>query len=208
DGAAAGRLQAMSCYRGRRHIVDLSEATEVGTRYRVRWVDVPDRVATAKSTRVQAFTAPVTRSRKLEGAWWGNGGAYFVASFARPEAAGDGSLNAHDGQVWFYDPEKKTVTLKTLFGLNPQPEEDYTWDGPDNITVSPHGGLILAEDGAGKNHLVGVTRRGRPYALARNDDIRGGEFCGPSFSHDGRTLFVNVQSPTGGGTFAITGPWR
>jgi hypothetical protein len=39
-------------------------------------------------------------SRKLEGQWWGDGGAYFVSS-----------------------------------------------DGPDNITVAPQGGLILAEDG-------------------------------------------------------------
>lgn len=208
-GAEAGRLQAMGCSEGRRRIVDLSEATKVGTRYRVRWVDVPDRVAAATSTRVQSYTEPITRSRKLEGAWWGNGGAYFVASFARPEANGDGSLNAHDGQVWFYDPESRTITLKTLFGLNPQtPEEPGTWDGPDNITVSPHGGLILAEDGNGKNHLIGVGRRGEPYALARNERAQGGEFCGPAFSADGRILFTNIQSPTYGATLAITGPWR
>ena len=207
DGAAAGRLQAMSCYRRRRHIVDLSEATEVGTRYRVRWVDVPDRLAATSSSRVQSFTEPITRSRKLEGQWWGNGGAYFVASYARPEALGDGSLNAHDGQVWHYDPYERTITLKTLFKLNPQPEQQGTWDGPDNITVSPHGGLIVAEDGQGKNHLIGVTRRGRPYPLARNDDPGGGEFCGPVFSADGRLLFANIQSPTLGVTLAITGPW-
>ncbi len=35
EGAAAGRLQAMSCRQGRRQIVDLSEATEAGTRYKV-----------------------------------------------------------------------------------------------------------------------------------------------------------------------------
>ncbi len=138
----------------------------------------------------------------------GNGGAYFVASFARPEATGDGSLNAHDGQVWFYDPRSRTATLKTLFGLAPVPEVAGTFDGPDTITVSPHGGLILAEDGEGINHLVGVTRRGRPYALARNENEENGEFCGPAFSHDGRVLFTNIQSPVFGATLAITGPWR
>ena len=158
--------------------------------------------------RLQSFNEQVTRSRKLEGQWWANGGAYFVASFARPEAAGDGSLNAHDGQVWFYDPIDRTVTLKTLFRPNPQPEEEGTWDGPDNITVPPHGGLIVAEDGAGKNHLVGVGRRGDPYPLARNDNAEGGEFCGPSFSSDGRVLFTNIQSPAFGATLAITGPWH
>ena len=206
-GAGAGRLQAMSCRDGRRRIVDLSEATEVGTRYQVRWVDVPDRLAEKTSIRLQEFDEPITRSRKLEGAWWGNGGAYFVSSFARPEASGDGSLNAHDGQVWFYDPERRTVTLKTLFGLNPDPDSD-NFDGPDNITVSPHGGLILAEDGEGINHLIGVSRRGHAYPLARNEDEANGEFCGPSFSLDGRVLFTNIQSPTYGATLAITGPWR
>ena len=207
EGAGAGRLQAMSCRDGRRRIVDLSEATEVGTRYQVRWVDVPDRLAEKTSIRLQEFDEPITRSRKLEGAWWGNGGAYFVASFARPEASGDGSLNAHDGQVWFYNPERRTVTLKTLFGLNPDPDSD-NFDGPDNITVSPHGGLILAEDGEGINHLIGVSRRGRAYPLARNENKENGEFCGPSFSLDGRVLFTNIQSPTFGATLAITGPWR
>jgi len=213
-GDTAGRLQAMSCYRGRRQIVDLSEATEVGTRYKVRWVDVPDRLAispTDPPTRSQDYvdddgnSIPVTRSRKLEGAWWGNGGAYFVASFARPLEVGDGSLNAHDGQVWFYDPSQRTVTLKTLFGPNKQPDSEGTFDGPDNITVSPHGGLIVAEDGQGIQHLIGVTSHGHPYAFARNQ-TGDGEFCGPSFSTDGKTLFVNIQAP--GLTLAITGPWH
>ncbi len=214
EGAAAGRLQAMSCYRGRRHIVDLSEATEIGTRYRVRWLDVPDRTAnatlTATPTRLQTYSGPITRSRKLEGQWWGNGGVYFVASYARPLELGDGSLNPHDGQVWFYDPSRQTVTLKTMFGYTPPvtPEPDALWNGPDNITVSPHGGLIVAEDGAGKQHLIGITDRGRPYALARNDQAGNGEFCGPAFSADGNILFTNIQSASYGAVYAITGPWR
>ena len=147
--------------------------------------------------------ADVTRSRKLEGAWWGDDGAYFVASFARRS---DGSVNEHDGQVWFYDPEEETVTLKTIFGVNPNPEVDAeNYDGPDNITVSPYGGVILAEDGNGVQHLVGVTDAGKSFTLARNDanDI---EFTGPVFSPDGKILFANVQSSPGR-VFAITGPW-
>ena len=204
-GATAGRLQAMSCSLGNQHIPDLSIATEVGTTYRVRWVDVPDRDATTQSVRNQFTIDQVTRSRKLEGQWWGNGGAYFVASFARNEV---GTVTPHDGQVWFYDPERRTITLKTRFGLNPAPDTDVAYDGPDNITVSPHGGLILAEDGEGIQHLIGVSEDGQAYAMARNDlaDPADGEFAGPAFSADGRTLFVNIFNP--GITLAITGPWR
>jgi uncharacterized protein len=214
-GDTAGTLQAMACYRGSRFIADLSEATQPGTQYRVQWVDVPDRDARSVSVRKQfrhvdaagvpqAADGPqATRSRKLEGAWWADGGAYFVASFAR---LSDGSRNEHDGQVWFYDPAKQTVTLTTIFGVNPDPEVDAeNYDGPDNITVSPYGGVILAEDGNGVQHLVGVTDQGKAYALARNDQ-GGSEFTGPVFSPDGTTLFACIQSGPGR-VFAIRGPW-
>ncbi len=201
-GDTAGRLEAMSCYRGSRHIPDLSLATQPGTRYAVRWVDVPDRDARTVSVRKQFTDDQVTRSRKLEGQWWADGGAYFVASFARNS---DGSVNEHDGQVWFYDPATETVTLRTIFGVNPDPDVDTdNYDGPDNITVSPYGGVILAEDGEGLSHLVGVTDQGKSYPLARNE-MNQSEFCGPAFSADGRVLFVNIQSP--GHVLAITGPW-
>jgi secreted PhoX family phosphatase len=70
--------------------------------------------------------------------------------------------------------------------------------------VSPYGGVILAEDGEGLSHLVGVTRKGEAYPLARNE-INESEFTGPTFSQDGRILFANIQDP--GHVFAITGPW-
>ncbi|WP_314171894.1 alkaline phosphatase PhoX [Streptomyces winkii] len=200
-GDTAGSLQAMSCFKGGKHIADLSEATQTGTRYNVKWTDVPDRDAGNESVRKQFEAGQVTGSRKLEGAYWADGGAYFVASYAR---ADDGSANEHDGQVWFYDPQSETVTLKTIFGVNPDPDADTNYDGPDNIVVDPHGGLILAEDGEGIQHLVGVTERGTAYPLARND-LNDSEFTGPTFSDDGRILFANIQSP--GHVFAITGPW-
>jgi uncharacterized protein len=201
-GDAAGSLQAMSCSKGGRHIPDLSLATSPGTTYQVTWVDVPDRQAATVSVRKQFTDDQVTRSRKLEGAWWGDGGAYFVASFAR---ASDGSANEHDGQVWFFDPQAQTVTLRTIFGVNPDPSVDAgSYDGPDNMTLSPYGGLILAEDGEGVQHLVGVTEDGETYPMARND-LNDSEFTGPVFSADGKVLFANIQSP--GHVFAITGPW-
>ena len=201
-GDSAGRLQAMSCFRGSRHIPDLSLATLPGTRYKVEWVDVPDRLAATTSVRRQFADDQVTRSRKLEGAWWGDGGAYFVASFAR---ASDGSVNEHDGQVWFYDPATETVTLTTIFGVNLDPDVDTdNYDGPDIMTVSPYGGIIVAEDGDGIQHLVGITDQGKSYPLARND-LNDSEFCGVAFSADGSILFVNIQMP--GHVLAVTGPW-
>jgi secreted PhoX family phosphatase len=104
-------------------------------------------------------------------------------------------------------------------------------DNPDNITVSPRGGVLTCEDGGGQvvggtrnfgTRLIGINRRGGSFVFAENDitvdqpiagkpaiapgDYRGIEFCGATFSPSGRHLFVNVQVP--GVTFAIEGPWR
>ncbi|RZU51814.1 hypothetical protein EV385_3649 [Krasilnikovia cinnamomea] len=200
-GDTAGTLEAMRCTRDGGHVADLSEATEPGTRFDVTWVDVPDRLAKTVSVRKQFTDDQVTRSRKLEGQWQGDGGIYFVASYARKD---DGSRNEHDGQVWFYDPRRATITLKTIFGVNRDPAQEGNFDGPDNITVSPLGGLMMAEDGEGLSHLVGLTERGEAYAMARNE-LNDSEFAGPTFSQNADILFANIQAP--GLVFAITGPW-
>ncbi|MFE2049054.1 alkaline phosphatase PhoX [Streptomyces sp. NPDC059459] len=206
----AGVLQAFKCFdSGGKFVDDLSRATRTGTVYGVDWVDVPDRDARTTSVRKQFTAGQVTRARKLEGMWWADGGAYIVSSYARDESPG----RPHDGQVWFYDPKRRTLTLKVLLGVNADPSADGAFDGPDNITVSPYGGLVIAEDGDGVQHLFGATDSGRTYPIARNDLNIGSEeepefseFTGVTFSPDGRTLYANIQDP--GIMLAITGPWK
>ena len=196
-------------------VPDLCVATEPGTTYDVEWIAVPNRDGVTLGVVRRQFngffagaqrTGPggdITRSNKLEGAWWGDGGAYFVASFAR---TADLSQVQHDGQVWFYDPLANTVTLRLRFAYNPDDLDNYP-DGPDNISVSPYGGVILAEDGQGKQHLIGATEDGHTYFLARNEVGDGrGELAGPTFSTDKQTLFVSLFAP--GTVYAITGPWK
>ncbi len=202
-GATAGTLEAMVCFKGSKPIADLSEAVHTGTRYKVEWVEVPDRLAASVSVRKQFAAGQVTGSRKLEGAYYADGKHVFVASFGRDS---DGSVNEHDGQVWEYDPTSQSVTLLTIFAVNPDPDVDTDYDGPDNIVVDPNGGLILAEDGNGIQHLVGVTAAGKSYPMARNELEGSNEFTGPTFSSDGQTLFANIQEP--GHVFAITGPFH
>ncbi|MFJ4335839.1 PhoX family protein [Streptomyces sp. NPDC088935] len=206
----AGVLQAFKCFdSGGKFVDDLSRATRTGVVYGVDWIDVPDRDARTTSVRKQFAAGEVTRARKLEGMWWADGGAYIVSSFARDESPG----RPHDGQVWFYDPKRRTLTLKVLLGVNADPSADGAFDGPDNITISPYGGLVIAEDGDGVQHLFGATDSGRTYPIARNelnlgteDDPEYSEFTGVTFSPDGRTLYANIQTP--GIMLAITGPWK
>ncbi|WP_217143061.1 alkaline phosphatase PhoX [Streptomyces sp. AC627_RSS907] len=206
----AGLLEAFKCFdSGGKFVDDLSRATRTGTVYGVDWVEVPDRDAKHTSVRKQFTDGQVTRARKLEGMWWADGGAYIVSSYARDESPG----RPHDGQVWFYDPKRRTLTLKVILGVNADPSADGAFDGPDNITVSPYGGLVIAEDGDGVQHLFGATDSGRTYPIARNelnigseDEPEYSEFTGVTFSPDGRTLYANIQSP--GIMLAITGPWK
>jgi uncharacterized protein len=183
-------------------VPDLSVFGELGTRLAARWKEVPDPSAATVSIRKQFEDGQVTRSRKFEGAWWGNGVAYIVCSFAR---LSDGSAAEHDGQVWSYDPRRERLTLEAYFPKNPDPEGTGadTPDGPDNITVNPWGGLVIAEDGEGTQHLVAIVE-GEPFLLARNA-ASGSEFTGVNFSPDRRTLFASIQDE--GYTFAITGPF-
>ncbi|MER6559858.1 alkaline phosphatase PhoX [Streptomyces sp. NPDC001027] len=205
----AGVLQAFKCFDSNGKFVDdLSRATRIGTVYGVDWVDVPDRDARTTPVRKQFTAGQVTRARKLEGMWWADGGTYVVSSYARDE-----SPVQHDGAVWFYDPKRRTLTLKVLLGVNPDPSVDGAFDGPDNITVSPYGGLVIAEDGEGVQHLFGATDSGRTYPIARNELNIGtedapeySEFTGVTFSPDGHTLYANIQTP--GIMLAITGPWK
>jgi len=75
-------------------------------------------------------------------------------------------------------------------------------------TVSPSdpdGRLYLREDGDGEQFVVGVGTGGALFRAAKNV-LNENEFAGACFSHDGRFMFVNIQSP--GMTLVIEGPWR
>ena len=87
-------------------------------------------------------------------------------------------------------------------------------DGPDNICVSPRGGLVICEDGGGTQFLRGLTRQGDIFDFVRAaDPVDATEFAGACFSPDGRILFFNTQGSTSaagterGSTLAIWGPW-
>lgn len=202
---AGGDLEAMRVP----DVPDLSVVQEPGTRLTgIEWVPVPDSQAKETPIRLQDFGKDgITHSQKLEGQFWGNGGVYFVASFARLK---DGSPGEHNGQVWFYDPHANTLTLEVVFG--PKIDPELPGESPDNIALSPHGGLFVCEDGDGAQHVYGVDRKGRVHAVARNRQNTGtaekpafGEFAGVTFSANGKTMFLNVYEP--GTTFAVTGPW-
>jgi secreted PhoX family phosphatase len=196
-------------------------SAQLGRPFKVAWTPVPDREATGTPIRSQFADGTVTRGKKFEGIWSADRGAYIVNSFAFGATDLPADATKHDGMVWYYDYDDETITLVTYFphntlaeGEGPTPRfQDLLFDGPDNVSVTPWGTLVLAEDGVRASHVLSAVPGGPTYAIARNQLANGtsngvstfSEFTGPTFSPDGKVLFVNIQSP--GITLAITGPW-
>ncbi|MEO8679273.1 MAG: alkaline phosphatase PhoX [Vicinamibacterales bacterium] len=140
---------------------------------------------------------------RLEGAAYGGGKIYITAT--------DGG-QAHLGQVWEYDPVASVIRM--VFE-SPGPQ---SLNMPDNVRLSPRGGLVLCEDGAAIPSMYGLTLDGELFRFVQNSailagernglrgDYRYSEFSGVTYSPDGKWMFFNIQKP--GLTVAITGPWQ
>ncbi len=163
----------------------------------VTWVDLDAPEAPRDDLRFRGAAAGAAQFSRGEGAWWGGDALFFCATSGG---------RSGKGQVWklLPDPADPTGAGDRLVLLL-EPDDPSVFEHCDNITVAPHGDLVLCEDGPGGNALVGVTPAGQAYRLGWNA-ANGSELCGACFSPDGTTLFVNVQRP--GYTLAITGPWR
>jgi secreted PhoX family phosphatase len=121
------------------------------------------------------------------------------------------------------------MTLKAIFVSNSL----QVGNSPDNLCVSPRGGVLFCEDGGSNGpgnvpaltsqHLKVVTPTGGSHVFAKSNydftreqldavgktgavsgNQRMSEWAGCVFSPDGRVLFVNLYH---GVTLAITGPW-
>ncbi len=188
----------------------------VGAELPVEWVTIdnpdPDPVTASNSCFAQGFAKGGARWNRLEGIFRGDdGGIYFVSTSGG---------NAARGQLWQFIPRSAGGTLVLVF----ESPNSSVLDSPDNLCVTPRGGILFCEDDASGdrdthplapgitdiNRLVGMGCSGEPFEFAVNI-FSDSEFAGACFSPDGEILFVNIQggnSVGSGMTCAITGPWR
>jgi secreted PhoX family phosphatase len=195
-------------------LANLGTSYPNGATFDVEWVPIatPDNQASTMPANFvwsQGRALGAATFARLEGCWYGNDRKIYVVSTNGGNAAPNVGAQ---GQIWVYDPQEETITL--LF----QSPGSAVLNAPDNITVSPRGGLVLCEDGSGEEFLHGLTVDGEIFQFAKNTAIlngerngitghfAGSEFAGACYSHNGQWLFANIQSP--GVTFAITGPWE
>jgi secreted PhoX family phosphatase len=195
---------------------NMSGGFESGEEFSVSWQHVEDPEGMSGRAFDSAPAAAIFS--RGEGCWEDGGKIYFVST--------DGGA-AGLGQVWLYDPDRETLTM--LY----EADDASDVDGPDNIAISPRGGIILCEDGGSNpKRLIGLSPHGTTFPFAENNieleagdidlldsvfpgvkenfwdneigNYRGSEWAGATFYKD--WLFANVQSP--GVTFAIRGPWK
>ena len=177
----------------------------VGGSVAVRWIDMDGVDSPAGDLKDRGFAKGALRFARGEGLAIGRTGRgseiYFCCTMGGPKQL---------GQVWRYRPSRREGSAAERgspgrLELFVETSDAARLKSPDNVAVTPWGGLILCEDGADgqPQYLRGVTPAGELYTLAANGYS---EFAGACFSPDRRILFVNAQTP--GITFAVTGPWR
>ncbi|WP_338448525.1 DUF839 domain-containing protein [Niallia oryzisoli] len=167
-------------------IDELPQASQLrtGQKFGVVWKELNPEIANqdARDKGCMQFS-------RLEGAYFSEGTFWFDDT-----SAGKKRL----GRIYRYTPA--TNTLELFY----ESSDVNNLESPDNITITPWGDLWIAEDGDGINRIIGLTPEANVYTFAENT-LNDSEFAGPTFSTDGSTFFVNMQTP--GITFAIWGPF-
>lgn len=233
DDLTAGGALHMLAIAGRPQ-VDLRQDQRRGLRMPVSWVriDTPDPALTAvadpRSTFNQGWAKGGAKFNRLEGCWEDDSTIFFVSTSGGNAKNGDVNSDGFAegfGQVWAYRPDRGGGTLMLVY----ESPSGAVLDAPDNLTVTPRGGLIACEDDASSayvdthplapgikhvNRLIGITQHGQAFELAVNV-LNGSELAGVNFSPSGRTLFFNLfgrarfdEDPVEGMTCAVTGPWH
>jgi secreted PhoX family phosphatase len=216
ENLSAGGVLQMAKIKGVVNYDTRTNQTE-GADLPVEWVTIdipdPDPITSTTSCFAQGFAQGGARFNRLEGIFRGEDNSIFFVS----TSGGNGVY----GQLWKYRPDNSGGgTLELVF----ESPNGSVLDSPDNLCVTPSGGILFCEDDASAdsdthilapgltniNRLVGLGRCGDPFTFAVNI-FSDSEFAGACFSPDGEILFVNIQggNSTGSGmTLAITGPWR
>ncbi|MGH2554527.1 MAG: alkaline phosphatase PhoX [Actinomycetota bacterium] len=141
---------------------------------------------------------------RLEGIY-AVGHVVYIVSTQGGDAPGSppgGGFGDGFGQVWRFDIPEQTLTL-----VYESPGKEVL-DLPDNLAVSPRGGILLCEDGTVDNFLRVVTEHGDLWDFSKNaiQGREGEEFAGATFRPNGNVLYVNIQASSGL-TLAIWGPF-
>ncbi|MEN8718719.1 MAG: alkaline phosphatase PhoX [Oceanococcaceae bacterium] len=163
----------------------------------VTWVDAvrptEPQEAVREELAAQGQPVPGTRFRGGEGLWF-----YELPEAARSVPPGGRVptrgvvffATKSDNRVWAYDVENELVEV--VFDNS---QIDPELNDIDNLTVSPAGDLIVAEDLLGFSRPIRliVAIPNRPAKVLLEVRHEGSELTGPAFSPDGSRLYFSSQ---------------
>lgn len=215
---AAGKLQMLRV-KGTPG-ANLFMSQPVGMRVAVDWADINDPDPNLEGGALSCFRQGRDQGgaafNRLEGVFRGEDGRsiYFNST----------SGGAGFGQLWHYLPADGKLQMEDQLVLVFQSPAGSVLDSPDNLCLTPNGGVLFCEDDASGdndthplapgitdvNRLVGLGPKGEPFEFAVNR-LNDAEFAGACFSPDGEILFVNIfgnSAQASGMTCAIWGPWE
>jgi len=154
-----------------------SDVVDVSIPFAVEWADVE--MPWAPQAQVRAMLgadAPGVVFKGGEGVWYAEGAVHFSTK--------------GDDRIWRYD--IVAGTLKTIYDFATASGDDKVLSGVDNLTLSPWGDVLVAEDG-GNMELCVIRPDGTVRAVLRVVGQDRSEITGLAFSPDFSRLYFNSQ---------------
>ena len=152
------------------------EVACVDEQHQVSWKAVsnacPHKILMNTRTRYQVPEAK--KFRGGEGIWYQGGLVIFATK--------------RDNRIWVLDVVRQE--LQILYDA--AQSQDAILSGVDNLTSTPWGEVLVAEDG-GDMQLVSLDANGKAQPLLQVVNQEGSEITGPAFSPDGKYLYFSSQ---------------
>lgn len=174
--------------------LQVAEVTGAGPEGPVQWRAVPDPSGQSTETRFQVASSTVFDGG--EGIWFHEGVVYFSTK--------------GDDRIWAY--ETDTAVLSIVYDAATSATPILT--GVDNITVSPSGDILVAEDG-GDMQIVALSAEGAIVPVVQVVGQELSEITGPAFDPSLNRLYFSSQRGVDGAdilgragiTYEVTGPF-
>jgi secreted PhoX family phosphatase len=236
---AGGTLQILGVADPPNATRDMRDGFPAGTTFQAVWINITEpnpAGSNVNSVFEEGYANGAALFNRLEGVFYADRSIFFVSTSGGNVKNGDDNTLPADeagreyeegyGQIWEYHLDDGLLEL-----LYESPGGSVL-DSPDNMAVSPRGGIVLCEDdssdgnhvqpgedpnfdvspyhGGSRNRLIGLTLEGDAFPLAENI-LNEAELAGACWSPDGEFLFCNIFGDDvagSGGTLAITGPWH
>lgn len=169
--------------------LEIASVIQRGNSQMIEWLPVPDPLATNTSTRYQVEGYQAFRGG--EGIAFHDGAVYFTTK--------------RDNRVWSYETESRE--LRVIYDI--ETSTDPVLAGVDNVTVTPRGDVLVAEDGGDMQLVVLAPSKDsdqfNAYPLLQVVGHDASEITGPAFDPSYTRLYFSSQrGAEGANEFGVT----